>query len=499
MPIPTPLPGPLSIGALSAAVRHGQEPEPLAALARQRSYRWLVVGTVCVGSLMGQFDASMTQLLLPRLEAFFDTRLAGVSWVAVSYLLSMASFTPIFGRMADMFGHKLLYAAGFLIFITGSALCGFAETLPMLVAFRVLQGVGAALVTANSVAIVVMAAGPELRGRALGVQAAAQAVGLCAGPALGGLILDALDWHWAFWVNVPVGLLAVTLSWLIVPRSELPPTRQRFDWAGAILLAPALTAIVAVLNQGHAWGFASPALIACAVLAVVLLALFAGAEQRSAAPLLDLALLAKPVFLLGNLASFLSYAALFGLFFLVPFLLVRVYGETALGAGLRLSVLPVALALLSPIGGALYDRFGARLPAVSGLLVCLGSLALLFVALDGSAARLPMMIGALALFGAGQGLFISPNNSAIMAAAPAEETGQAAAVLNLMRLLGISAGIAGGSTVLSFSLDPVRGSTVAVPAEMMLAGAHNVIVMLGLLTVCASLLSLIRPAPAKGE
>ena len=498
-PVPAPLPGPLSIGALNAAFRHGQEPPPLQAFARQPSYRWLVVGTVCVGSLMGQFDASMTQLLLPRLEAFFDTRLSGVSWVAVSYLLSMASFTPIFGRLADMFGHKLLYAAGFLIFITGSALCGYAETLPMLVAFRVLQGIGAALVTANSVAIVVMAAGPELRGRALGLQAAAQAVGLCAGPALGGLILDTLDWHWAFWVNVPVGLLAVTLSWLIVPRSELPPGRQHFDWAGAVLIAPALTAIVAVLNQGHAWGFASPAMIGCAVLALVLLALFAGAERRSPAPLLDLALLAKPVFLLGNLASFLSYAGLFGVFFLVPFVLVRVYADSALQAGLRLSVLPVLLALMSPIGGMLYDRFGARMPAITGLTACLGALALLHQALDGSAAHLPMVVVALGLFGAGQGLFISPNNSAIMAAAPAEETGQAAAVLNVMRLLGISAGIAGAATVLSISIATVRGSTLAVPPALMIDGGRNVIVMLGLLVVGAGLLSLVRPAPVKGE
>ena len=498
-PLPVPLPGPLSIGALNAAFRHGEEPPPLPVIARQPSYRWLVVGTVCIGSLMGQIDASMTQLLLPRLEVFFDTRLSGVSWVAVSYLLSMASFTPIFGRMADMFGHKLLYAAGFLTFITGSALCGYAESLSMLVAYRVLQGVGAALITANSVAIVVMVAGREARGRALGIQAAAQAVGLCAGPALGGLILDTLDWHWAFWINVPIGLLSVLLSWIVVPRSELPEARESFDWRGAILLLPSLTALVAVLNQGHAWGFTSPAMIGCAVAAVVLLALFVAAERRSPAPLLDLGLLAKPVFLLGNIASFLSYASLFGVFFLVPFIMVRVYADSSLQAGLRLSVLPVALALVSPVGGALYDRFGARLPAVGGLAICLAGLALLYRSLDGSSSHLVLVIAALAVFGAGQGLFISPNNSAIMAAAPAEETGQAAAVLNLMRLLGISAGIAGGATVLSLSIDPVRGSTLAVPPATMIEGGRNVIAMLGVLVVAAGLLSLVRPAPPKGD
>jgi len=125
----------------------------------------------------------MTQMLLPRLELEFAARLASVSWVAVAYLLTVAAFTPVFGRLADMFGHKLLYATGFLLFIAGSALCGFASNLALLIGFRVLQAIGAALITSNSTAIIVIAAGSEQRGRALGLQSAAQAIGLCAGPA----------------------------------------------------------------------------------------------------------------------------------------------------------------------------------------------------------------------------------------------------------------------------------------------------------------------------
>jgi MFS family permease len=144
---------------------------------------------------MGQIDASMTQVLLPRLEVEFGARLSSVSWVAVAYLLAMASFMPIFGRLADMVGRKLLYTAGFLLFILGSGLCGFAPNLPTLIAFRVLQAIGAALITSNSIAIIVMATGSKERGRGLGLQSAAQAIGLGAGPALGGLILDTLGWH----------------------------------------------------------------------------------------------------------------------------------------------------------------------------------------------------------------------------------------------------------------------------------------------------------------
>ena len=150
-----------------------------------------------------------------------------MSWVAVAYLLTMAGFLPVFGRVADMFGRKLLYTGGFLIFVLGSALCGFAPNLPALIAFRVLQAIGAALLSSNSVAIVATAAGPEHRGRALGIMAAAQAIGLSAGPAIGGLVLDTLGWQWVFWINVPVGLSAAVVGWFVLPpRTSWAPARS---------------------------------------------------------------------------------------------------------------------------------------------------------------------------------------------------------------------------------------------------------------------------------
>jgi EmrB/QacA subfamily drug resistance transporter len=494
-------PGPASIAALRAAVRNGREPPPARIVARHRSYWWFVIGTVCIGAFMGQVDSSIAQLLLPRLELEFDARLSTVSWVAVAYLLTMAAFLPIFGRLADMMGRKLLYTGGFLLFVLGSALCGLAPSLPVLIAFRVLQAIGAALLSSNSVAIVVAAAGPERRGRALGVLSAAQAVGLGAGPAIGGLVLDALDWRWVVWINVPVGLVGTVMGWFVLPPTKDLPDDTRFDWRGALLIAPALTALVAMLNEGYAWGATSPALLGCAVLAVMLLALFVRAERRADAPLIDLTLFRSSAFSAGNAAGLLSYAALFGLFFLMPFVFVRVYRDSILAAGLRLSIVPVMLGMVAPVGGALYDRLGARLLATSGMLVCAGALGMLFAVVDGTPASLPSVMLALALFGVGQGLFISPNNSAIVAAAPASLTGEAGGLLNVMRSCGISVGVAAASSLLAWRLAVLTGSghnTLHAGARDLLSASRDVIVLLGGFAAIAGAISLVRTSSSRG-
>jgi MFS family permease len=155
------VPAPASIAAIRDAILNGREPPPARMFATLASYRWLVIGTVCIGAFMGQVDSSITQMLLPRLESEFDAKLSTVSWVAVAYLVAMAAFLPIFGRVADMMGRKLLYTGGFLLFVLSSALCGLAPNL-VLIALRVLQGIAAALLSSNSVAIVVATAGPQL-------------------------------------------------------------------------------------------------------------------------------------------------------------------------------------------------------------------------------------------------------------------------------------------------------------------------------------------------
>ena len=488
-------PGPASFAALRDALMKGREPPPARNVARLASYRWLVVGTVCIGAFMGQVDSSITQLVLPRLEVDFNARLSTVSWVAVAYLLTMAGFLPVFGRLADMFGRKLLYTGGFLLFVLGSTLCGFAPSLPALIAFRVLQAIGAALLSSNSVAIVVTAAGPEERGRALGVMAAAQAVGLSAGPALGGLVLDTLGWQWVFWINVPFGLAAAVIGWFVIPPTAGLAGVGRFDWTGAFLILPALTALIAALNEAHVWGITSPAFMGGVLIGIVLLLLFVRTERLASTPLLDLVLFRSGAFATGNAANLLAYAMLFGVFFLMPFIFIRVYQDSALAAGLRLSIVPVMLGLTAPFSGALSDHLGARFLSASGMLICVAALALLYGSLDGTAASLPAVMLALAVVGVGQGMFASPNSNSIMAAAPAHLTGEAGSLMNVMRACGMSIGIAAATALLSWRLEVLTGkgdSTIGVAKSLLVAGGDVTLLLAGF-AAAAGLISLARP------
>jgi EmrB/QacA subfamily drug resistance transporter len=488
--------GPTSLPAFRDAVLKGIEPPPAPALARLPNYRWLVVGAVCIGAFMGQVDSSIAQLLLPRLEADFGARLSTVSWVAVAYLVTMAGFLPIFGRLADMVGRKLLYTGGFLLFVIGSGLCGLASNLPTLIVFRVVQAIGAALLSANSVAIVVTAAGPERQGRALGIQAAAQAVGLSVGPMVGGLVLATLGWRWVFWINVPFGLAASVIGWLVIPPTSGLSRGTRFDWAGALLIVPALAIFLAAINEMHVWGIVSPAFFGGIFVTVLLLYLFARRERRNSSPLVNFALLRSHAYVAGNAAGLMSYAALFGIFFLMPFLFIRVYQDDALSAGLRLAIVPVAIGLVAPFAGALSDRFGARMLTVAGMSVCIGGLAYLYLRLGTNAASLPAVMLALAAFGAGQGLFASPNNNSIMAAAPRRLTGAAGGLMNVVRSIGMSIGIAAASTLLSSRLAALVGhavNTVQAPPAILLSAGRDDILLLIAFAAVAGLISLVGP------
>jgi EmrB/QacA subfamily drug resistance transporter len=485
---------------VSDLIRHGAEPPPVAFLTLLPSYPWLIVGACCVAGVMGQIDASIVQLALPTLGRVFDCTLESVSWVALTYLLGVAAFMPIFGQLCRMFGRKLFYIFGFVVFTSASALCGYAPDLLTLAGFRFLQGIGGAMIGANSMALIVEATDKSRRGRALGLYAAAQAIGVSAGPVAGGLLLGTLGWPWVFWVNVPIGLISIVVGWLVLPVTPRQDANQTFDWRSALLLAPALALAVFALNQAAALGIASPVLLWCVGAASVLLFLFVRQEGRTQSPLVDLALLEGPAFLAGALACALSYAMLYGMFFLASFALVRGYEDGPVVAGLKLAIIPISIGVTAPIAGGLADWMGARLLSVAGMAICfVALLALTAVVMEPTPNLWAGFLGLVA-FGAGLGAFIAPNNHATINTVPANLAGVAGATLNLTRILGTVAGVASASAMLSWRLQVARGSAerrlAAFAPHHFVEAVAGGLIMLAVFALIAGAVSLIRKPAA---
>lgn len=475
------------------------EHPPLARVAAWPAYRWLVVGTVCVGAFLGQLDASIAGLVLPTLEEVFGAPVASVEWVAIAYLLTLAALVVPLGRLADLLGRKTLYTWGFVVFILGSAACGLAPNLGWLVGFRGLQACGAAMLQANSVAIITAAVPRRALGRAIGIQGAAQAVGLSVGPSVGGLLIDTLGWQWVFFIAVPFGLLGTALGWLVLPCtsraaiSEAAREPERFDWLGAALLGPAVALVLLGLTYGNTWGWTSPLMLLVGLAAAACLTTFWRAETRSASPLVDPALLRVRSFSLGLLSGLLSYAVLFGSLFLLPFYLERILGKTPAETGLLLTPIPIALGVMAPVSGVLVDRRGAVLPTVAGMLAAAIALTGLAVTPVGA---LPATLALFAVLGVGLGLFTPPNNSAVMGSAPAHRLGVAGGILNMTRSLGTSLGVAATGAILAVRLasrlDAPVARTTDAPLSALLPALHETLLFLAGLALLAALVSATR-------
>ena len=376
-------------GAARAVTRRGfqrlvTEPPRPPAISRRPGAPWLAVAAVCVGAFMGQLDASIVTLALPTLQRTFHASLGAVTWVGLGYLLVLVAMVTAVGRVADMAGRKLLYTYGFGVFILGSALCGLAPNLGALVGFRVLQAVGAAMLQANSVAIIYLALPRASLGRGIGIQGAAQALGLALGPAVGGLLLAAGGWRLIFLINIPVGLAGLAAGWLLIPRSRHLQQRAPFDWAGLALFIPAVAALLSAATLGNQAGWTSPVITGLLAGTVVAGTGFVRWERRARAPMLDTSLFRSPAFTSGIASGLLSYLVMFGVLLVVPFYLERALRASTGRAGLVLTVMPVCLAVVAPLAGRLADRYGPRPLTVTGMAVVAATLTALALAGPGS-------------------------------------------------------------------------------------------------------------------
>lgn len=424
----------------------------------------LVVATVCIGAFMGQLDASIVSLALPAIGHDLHVSTAATEWVALSYLLTLVSLVAPVGRLADTIGRKLLYTYGFAVFALASLACGLAPNLVTLDIFRVVQALGAAMLQANSVALITTAVPRRMLGRAVGIQGAAQAVGLALGPAAGGLLLQLGSWRLLFLLSVPAGLIGVVTGWFFLPRSRDLATRQPVDWPGLALFVPSVAALMLALSLATK-SVPAGLPLGLAAVSIVLGVVFVRHARRAKAPLLDLKLFRRKDFSSGLASGLLSYTATFGLLFTAPLVLGSAYHLNTGHSGLVLTLLPVALGVTAPIAGRLADRFGARTVTVTGMGVATAGL----IGIAASRPSLGVFAALLVVIGIGLGLFTPANNAAVMASAAKHESGSAAGILNMTRGLGTALGIAAATLVFSTS-----GGIVAVAwflAALTLLGA----------------------------
>ncbi len=442
------------------------------------SRKWLVMLSVAMGIFLGTIDGSIVNVALPTLSTALGADFATVQWVVLAYLLTIATLMTVVGRLADMYGRKRLYNSGFVVFTIGSLLCGLAQTVGQLIAARVLQGVGGALVVALGMALVTEAFPPSERGRALGIAGSIVSVGIITGPTLGGIIIENLSWHWIFFVNVPIGIVGTVLAARFLPNTR-PPGGQQFDLGGAATLFVFLLSLLLGLTVGQQQGFTSGTALGLFATAIVFLIAFIVLERSHPQPILAPELFRNRLFTVNLATGFCVFVAM-GTMLLMPFYLEFVMGYGVQQVGLMLAAVPVMLGIVAPISGSLSDRFGSRPISVLGLTVVLTAF-LLVSTLTTDTSVLGFVLR-LAPLGIGLGLFQSPNNSAIMGTVPRERLGVASSLLATTRTLGQTVGIAvlgalWTAMVFRAAGGAVVGGATAAPIEAQAAGLRAAVLI----------------------
>jgi EmrB/QacA subfamily drug resistance transporter len=401
--------------------------------------KWLVLIAIGMSTFMSALDTSVVNTVLPVITKSFESHIATVEWVVIIYLLIVSGLLLSFGRLGDIRGHKSVFIFGFSIFIISSGLCGLSPTIESLIFFRGLQAIGAAMLAANSPAILTKSFPASQRGQALGLQATMTYLGLTAAPSLGGFLTDLISWRAVFYINLPVGLFALALAWRFIPADGGNKSHESFDLQGALLFLAGLVTMLLGLNQGYNWGWFSLPIIGLLFFSVVFITIFVYVEKKKTNPLLDLSLFSNQVFSYSIISSVLNYIAVFSILLLMPFYLLQGREFTPSEAGLILTIQPIVMAIIAPISGSISDRIGTRIPAVLGMIVL--TVGIYLMSRLGSESSIFQIGFVLAIAGLGTGTFISPNNSAIMGAAPRKRQGIAAGLLATSRSTGMVLGV----------------------------------------------------------
>ncbi|OGC89585.1 MAG: hypothetical protein A2W25_14580 [candidate division Zixibacteria bacterium RBG_16_53_22] len=405
----------------------------------ENSRKWWILSVAAAGVLLSTIDASIVNIALPTIGNYFKASVQSTAWATISYLLVITALLLVFGRLSDIYGQKLIFTGGLLVFTVGSSLCAMSQNITQLVIFRSIQGVGAAMIVSNTSAIVTNAFPPEQRGRSLGIIGAVVSVGLMTGPPLGGFIIHYLGWQYIFLVNLPIGVAAILFTLKILPELKADRSSALFHPLDSILWIAGVTVLVLAFRiSGQITSLAGDMLISFGV-CFIFLATFYVRQIKSESPLLKPSFFKNNIVMFASVAGFFSYMTMISLTFMFPYLLQNAFGMTPFQTGLVLVCIPATTAFASPISGYLSDKFGQRPIATSGAaLSTIAIISMYLITADSSTWRIILN---LVIFGLGLGMFGSPNNSAIMGSVDIRDRGSAGGVIATVRNLGMVSGL----------------------------------------------------------
>ena len=405
----------------------------------EENRRWWTLGALCFALFMIMLDNTVVNVALPAIQSDLGISVSELEWTVAAYALTFASLLLTGGKLGDLLGRRLIFVIGLIVFTTSSLFCGLSSTGTELISARAVQGIGAALMMPATLSIISATFHARERGMAIGIWAGVSAMALAIGPLLGGVITEHISWNWIFYVNVPIGVLAVIAAIVVVPESRDTSREQRLDLPGLVTSAVGLFALVYALIEAHSYGWTSARILGLFAIAVVALAAFVLLEMHQRVPMLDLSLFRNGTFAGANLVAILVTLAMFGIFVFFPIYMQTFRGWSPIQAGAALLPWTVMVVIFAPIAGKLSDRVGSRWLMAGGMtVVAICCLLLSTVTLHSSFWH---MLPAFILGGLGMSFVMTPMSAAAMGAAPVDKAGVASGVLNTFRQVGVALGI----------------------------------------------------------
>ena len=402
--------------------------------------RWWTLGAMCFALFMIMLDNTVVNVALPAIRADLGMSVSELEWTVAAYALTFASLLLTGGKLGDLLGRRKIFIVGLTVFTLSSLACGLSSSAPQLISARAVQGIGAALMMPATLSIISHTFHARERGMAIGIWAGVSALALAIGPLLGGIITEHISWNWIFYVNVPIGVLAVIAAIVVVPESKDTSHEQRLDLPGLLTSGIGLLALVYALIEGHQYGWTSARILGLFAVAVVALGGFVLLEMHQRLPMLDLSLFRNGTFAGANIVAILVTLAMFGIFVFFPIYMQTIRGWSPIQAGAALLPWTVMIVIFAPIAGKLSDRVGSRWLMAGGMTVVAACCLLLSTVTLHS--TFWHMLPAFLLGGLGMSFVMTPMSAAAMGAAPVAKAGVASGVLNTFRQVGVALGIA---------------------------------------------------------